>query len=335
MLRFIAVLAATVSFCSSAAFAQAYPNKAVRLIVPFAAGAGTDVVARTVMQRAGEILGQPMVVENRVGAGGNIGAEAGAKAAPDGYTITILSIIHAANQSFYRKLGYSTEGDFVPVVDIDVSPTLWVVRADLPVRTAQELAQLATSSPGKLTYGSGGASHAAELFKALTGGDITVVPYKGVSAVMQDLPAGRVDMSVAGFLDSDAHIRSGKPARAGHHQHRAFVATAGRAGDARIPARLRLHAVVRHIRAARHAGRHRYTHPTDRRGRLARPCARGAEGRRIGQAQDPVGQHGVETDLLGDLVRRCAAAHAAQQVADAQRAGVGPGCAPLLAPAPE
>ena len=90
------------------------------------------------------------------------------------------------------------------------TPTLWVVRADLPVRTAQELARLAKATPGKLTYGSGGASHPAELFKALTGGDITVVPYKGVSAAMQDLLAGRVDMSVAGFLDTDAHIRSGK-----------------------------------------------------------------------------------------------------------------------------
>jgi len=190
--------------------AQAYPNKAIRLIVPFAAGAGTDVIARTVMQRAGEILGQPMLIENRAGAGGNIGAEAGAKAAADGYTITILSTIHAANQSFYRKLGYSMEGDFVPVVEIGVSPTLWVVRADLPVRTLQELAQLARSSAGKLTYGSGGASHPVELFKALTGSDIIVVPYKGVAAVMQDLVAGRVDMSVAGFLDTDAHIRSGK-----------------------------------------------------------------------------------------------------------------------------
>jgi tripartite-type tricarboxylate transporter receptor subunit TctC len=210
MFRVFAVLAAAAWLSSGSALAQTYPSKAIRLIVPFAAGAGTDVVARTVMQRAGELLGQPMVVENRVGAGGNIGAEAGAKAAPDGYTITILSTIHAANQSFYRKLGYSMENDFVPVVEIGVSPTLWVVRADLPVRTAQELAQLARTTPGKLTYGSGGASHPAELFKALTGGDITVVPYKGVSAAMQDLLAGRVDMSVAGFLDTDAHIRSGK-----------------------------------------------------------------------------------------------------------------------------
>ncbi|MEI6303871.1 MAG: tripartite tricarboxylate transporter substrate-binding protein [Betaproteobacteria bacterium] len=210
MFRFIAVLATAAAFLPGVANAQAYPNKAIRLIVPFAAGAGTDVVARTVMQRAGEILGQAMVVENRVGAGGNIGAEAGAKSPADGYTITILSTIHAANQSFYRKLGYSMENDFVPVVEIGVSPTLWVVRADLPVRTAQELAQLAKSAPGKLTYGSGGASHPAELFKALTGGDIIVVPYKGVSAAMQDLLAGRVDMSVAGFLDTDAHIRSGK-----------------------------------------------------------------------------------------------------------------------------
>ena len=172
--------------------------------------AGTDVVARAVMQKAGDLLGQPVVVENRTGAAGNLGAEAAAKSAPDGYTVVILSTIHAANQSFFRKLGYSMENDFAPVIEIGVSPTLWVVRADLPVKSVPELAAYARANPGKLTFGSGGASHPVELFKALTGGDITLVLYRGVSAAMQDLLAGRVDMSVAGYLDTGAHIKAGK-----------------------------------------------------------------------------------------------------------------------------
>ena len=192
------------------AISQAYPAKPVKLVVPFASGAGTDVVARAVMQKAGDLLGQPVVVENRTGAAGNLGAEVAARSAPDGYTVVILSTIHAANQSFFRKLGYSMENDFVPVIEIGVSPTLWVVRADLPVKSVPELAAYARANPGKLTFGSGGASHPVELFKALTGGDITLVLYRGVSAAMQDLLAGRVDMSVAGYLDTGAHIKAGK-----------------------------------------------------------------------------------------------------------------------------
>jgi tripartite-type tricarboxylate transporter receptor subunit TctC len=196
--------------CAALANAQTWPAKPVRLVIPFAAGAGTDVVARTVTQKAQEFLGQPIVADNRAGAAGNLGAEVAAKAAPDGYTLAILSTIHAANQSFYRRLGYAMATDFVPVVEVGVSPTLWVVRPDLPVASIDELARYARANPGKLTYGSGGASHPAELFRALTGTDITIVPYKGVSAVMTDLLAGRVDMSVAGYLDTNAHVRSGK-----------------------------------------------------------------------------------------------------------------------------
>jgi tripartite-type tricarboxylate transporter receptor subunit TctC len=190
--------------------AQAWPSRQVRLVIPFAAGAGTDVVARTVSNKAAELLGQPIVAENRAGANGNLGAEAAAKSPADGYTIAILSTIHAANQSFFRKLGYGMANDFVPVVELGVSPTVWVVRADLPVDGIDALAKYAKANPGKLTYGSGGAQHPAELFKALTGADITVVPYKGVSAALQDLLAGRVDMTVAGLLDTSAHIKAGK-----------------------------------------------------------------------------------------------------------------------------
>ena len=206
----ILVLGLVLAVATGAAFAQTYPSKPIRLIVPFAAGAGTDVIARTVSQQAAEFLGQPIVVENRTGAAGNIGADAAASAPADGYTLAVLSTIHAANQSFYRKLGYDMARDFTPIVELGVSPTLWVVRSDLGAMTVSELVQIARTSPGKFTYGSGGATHPAELFRVLTGSDITVIPYRGVAAAMSDLLAGRVDMTVAGWLDTQAHIKSGK-----------------------------------------------------------------------------------------------------------------------------
>ena len=193
----------------SAADAQ-YPARPIRLIIPFAAGAGTDVVARTVAPKASELLGQPIVAENRTGHGGNVGAEAAAKSPPDGYTLVILSTIHAANQSFFRKLGYNMAADFAPIAELGDAVNVWVARPDLPISNVEELARYARANPGKLTYGSGGATHPVELFKALVGVDITVVPYKGVSAALQDLLASRVDMTVAGLLDTAGHIRAGK-----------------------------------------------------------------------------------------------------------------------------
>ena len=203
---FIALLGAT----APVVLAQTYPSKPVRVIVPFAAGAGTDVIARTVTQKAAEFIGQPIVIENRTGAAGNMGATAGAGAPPDGYTLTVLSTIHAANQSFFRTPGYDMARDFTPIVELGISPTLWVVRADLGADTVPQLMQLGRASPGKFTYGSGGATHPAELFRVLTKTDLTVIPYRGVAAVMSDLLAGRVDMTVAGWLDTQAHIKSGK-----------------------------------------------------------------------------------------------------------------------------
>ena len=209
MTRFRAAILVLLFAAAGAARAQ-YPDRPVRLIIPFAAGAGTDVVARTVLPKAAELLGQPIVAENRAGHGGNIGAEAAAKSAPDGYTLVILSTIHAANQSFFRKLGYNMAADFAPLAELGDAINVWVTRADLPAASPAELAAYAKAHPGKLTYGSGGATHPVELFKALQGVDITVVPYKGVSAALTDLLAGRVDMTVAGLLDTAAHIKSGK-----------------------------------------------------------------------------------------------------------------------------
>jgi tripartite-type tricarboxylate transporter receptor subunit TctC len=209
MTRFRAAILILLFAAAGAARAQ-YPDRPVRLIIPFAAGAGTDVVARTVLPKASELLGQPIVADNRAGHGGNIGAEAAAKSAPDGYTLVILSTIHAANQSFFRKLGYNMAADFAPLAELGDAINVWVTRADLPAANPAGLAAYAKANPGKLTYGSGGATHPVELFKALQGVDITVVPYKGVSAALTDLLAGRVDMTVAGLLDTAAHIKSGK-----------------------------------------------------------------------------------------------------------------------------
>jgi len=209
MTRFRAAILVLLFAAAGAAQAQ-YPERPLRLIIPFAAGAGTDVVARTVLPKAAELLGQPIVAENRAGHGGNIGAEAAAKSPPDGYTLVILSTIHAANQSFFRKLGYNMAADFAPLAELGDAINVWVMRSDLPAASPAELAAYARANPGKLTYGSGGATHPVELFKALQGVDITVVPYKGVSAALTDLLAGRVDMTVAGLLDTAGHIKSGK-----------------------------------------------------------------------------------------------------------------------------
>jgi tripartite-type tricarboxylate transporter receptor subunit TctC len=169
-------------FAAATASAQTFPQKPIRMIVPFAAGAGTDVIARTVTQKAAELIGQPIVIENRTGAGGNIGAAAAATAPADGYTLTVLSTIHAANQSFFRAPGYDMTRDFVPIAELGISPTLWVLRGDLGALSVPQLVQLGRASPGKYTYGSGGATHPAELFRVLTQTDLTVIPYRGVAA---------------------------------------------------------------------------------------------------------------------------------------------------------
>jgi tripartite-type tricarboxylate transporter receptor subunit TctC len=168
---------------AGAAQAQQYPAKSVRMLVGYAPGGGTDIMARAVAQKLTESLGQQFIVENRPGANANLAAELAAKAPADGYTLLMISVSHAISKPLYKKLGYDLERDFAPVIHISSVPQFVVVTPSLPVKNLKELVALAKSRPGQVTYASSGAGSpehiAGELFKAMAGVDLIHVPYKG------------------------------------------------------------------------------------------------------------------------------------------------------------
>jgi tripartite-type tricarboxylate transporter receptor subunit TctC len=179
--------------------AQGYPLKPVRLIVPFTPGGGTDLVARTIAQRLTDTLGQPVVVENRPGAGGTIGAAGVAKAAPDGYTLLMATPgPMSINPNLGRNIGYDASKDFAPITLATISPFVLVVHPSVPARSVKELIALARAKPGHLNYGSAGqgsVSHlAGEQFKALAKIDLLHVPYKGSNPAVTDLLGGQLDL---------------------------------------------------------------------------------------------------------------------------------------------
>jgi tripartite-type tricarboxylate transporter receptor subunit TctC len=208
----LAGLAGTLAFPVAA---QTFPSRPVRLVVPFPAGGSTDVVARLVAEKLSQSLGQPVVVENRAGAGGTIGSEAVAKSAPDGYTLLLgTSSTHAVAPSLYPKLGYDPVRDFAPAVLIGTATVLVLVHPSVPVRNAAELITYAKANPSKLSYGStgnGSISHLiAEYFKSAAGIQMQHVPYKGDSPLATDLLSGQVQVAfgtAAAFLQ---HVQSGK-----------------------------------------------------------------------------------------------------------------------------
>jgi len=200
--------------CASAANAQNYPTRPLRFIIPFPPGGGADSLARIVGAVAGESLGQQIVIDNRIGAGGNIAAEAGAKAAPDGYTLLQSNISHTISASLYKKLDYDIERDFVHVTLLASIPFALAVHPSLNVSSIRELITLAKAKPGQYVYassGNGGPSHLAmEMFKTLNGVDIRHVPYKGAAPISTDLVAGQVQMAfftTAGLLPLIANAR--------------------------------------------------------------------------------------------------------------------------------
>ena len=195
--------------------ALAYPTKPMRLIVGFSPGGSTDVTARILAERMSASLGQQLVVDNRAGAGGNIGADLVAKANPDGYTILMATTgVMAFNHYLYRKLPYDAQRDFSPVTQIGALPLILVVPASLPAKSASELVVLARSNPGKYSFGSsgvGGTTHVTgELFKALAKIDIVHVPYKGSGQMMSDLLSGQVQIAFDQIASSIAHVKSGR-----------------------------------------------------------------------------------------------------------------------------
>src|SRR5256886_1292671 len=169
---------------SGPALVQGWPSRPVRLLVPFAAGAGTnDIMARLVGQHLGAGLGQPVVIENRPGAGGIAGTDAAAKAAPDGYTFLMTNVSLVISAYLYAKLPYDPQKDFVPVTLVATAPLMLVVHPSVAAKSVQELVALAKANPGRLSYGSGGVGStphlSGELFKSLAGIDAVHVPYKG------------------------------------------------------------------------------------------------------------------------------------------------------------
>jgi len=195
--------------------AQRYPDRPVRLVVGFAPGGSTDVTARIIAERMGAAFGQQVIVDNRSGAGGNIGADIVAKSNPDGYTVLLATTgVMAFNQYLYSRLPYDPEKDLAPATQIGSLPLILLVPASLPAKSVKELVAAARSQPGKYSFGSsgvGGATHVtAELFKALAGIDIVHVPYKGSGQMMADLLGGQVQIAFDQIASSIAHVKSGK-----------------------------------------------------------------------------------------------------------------------------
>lgn len=191
-------LAAAAALVTPATFAQAWPAKPIRLIVPYPPGGFTDVTARLIGQKLQERLGQTVLVDNKAGANGTIGVADLARAAPDGHTFAIVIAAHAANPSLYSRLPYDTRNDLAAVSLIGVSPLVAAVNKDAPFKNAQELVAYAKRNPGKVSFGSSGNGAAAhlttELLKSLTRTDMVHIPYKGAAAALQDLMGGQIHL---------------------------------------------------------------------------------------------------------------------------------------------
>ena len=209
-----AVMLAALVLAWTSALAQGYPSKPVRIVVPFPAGGSVDAVARWVAQPLAESLKQPVVVENRAGAGGNVGADAVAKAAPDGHTLLITTPGLAISRSIYRKLPFDPQSDFAPVSQLTSTFLILVVNPSVPASSVKELIALAKAQPGKLNYGSSGSGAtihmATELFKIATGIDIVHVPYKGEAPAYTALLANEVQMTVGPVSGLLPHIKAGR-----------------------------------------------------------------------------------------------------------------------------
>ena len=209
-----ATLADLLSFPLLAA-EQAYPSKPIRLVVPFPAGGSLDVVARAIGQKLTEAWGQPVVIDNRPGAGGNIGADLVAKSAPDGYTILEGALsTHAVNVSLYGKMPYDPIKDFAPITLVAVTPNVLVLNASFPVNSVPELLAYARANPGKLSFGSGSngsAGHlAGELFKTEAGVDMVHIPYKGGAPALQALLAGDTQLMFDNLANAATQLKAGK-----------------------------------------------------------------------------------------------------------------------------
>jgi len=207
-------LAAAGMLLAAAPVQAQYPGKTVRLIVPYPPGGGTDTLARVLSQKLGEALGQQVVIDNRPGAGANIGVEIAAKAPNDGYTLLMAAISNAISASLYRKLNYDLVRDFAPITLLATTPHILVVHPSLPVKSVKELIVFSKARPGQLAYsssGSGTPSHlGGELFDSMAGVKLTHVPYKGGGPSVIALVGGEVSVGFATMPSVISHVKAGK-----------------------------------------------------------------------------------------------------------------------------
>jgi tripartite-type tricarboxylate transporter receptor subunit TctC len=214
----LALLSTLLALCvllPGGAAAQAYPSRLVKLVVPFPPGGPLDAVGRAIAQKLTEAWGQSVVVENKPGAGGNIGADYVAKSAPDGYTVVMGALsTHAVNPSLYPSMPYDAVRDFAPITLVAITPNVLVVNPSLPVNSVKELIAYAKAHPGKLSFGSGSvgsAGHlAGELFKVEAGVDMVHVPFKGGAPAMQSLLAGDTPVMFDNLANSMPQVKAGK-----------------------------------------------------------------------------------------------------------------------------
>ena len=200
--------------CAGAALAQAYPSRPIRLVVPQSPGGSTDQVARPLARQLGEMLGQPVVVDNRAGAGSVIGTDIVAKAAPDGYTLLLVAASFTIGPSMYKRLPFDPERDFAPITLVSAFPNILVVHPSLPVTSVSELISYLRKNPGKANYSSSGmgtGTHLSmELLKHLTGIDLLHIPYKGGALSVNALLAGEVQVTLATISTALPHVKSGR-----------------------------------------------------------------------------------------------------------------------------
>jgi tripartite-type tricarboxylate transporter receptor subunit TctC len=209
----LGALALGVAALAAPAAAQQYPAKPVRIVVPFAPGGGSDFIARFMAQRLTESLGKQVIVENKPGAGGVIGIEAGIKSPPDGYTLTLIASSYTVNPSVY-KLNFDPVSDITPIIQMSQGPLLVVVPPALPVKTTRDLIALARSKPGQVNFASSGQGSvihmATELFQTMAGVKMNHIPYKGTGPALTDTLGGQVDVFFSSIASAMPHVQSGK-----------------------------------------------------------------------------------------------------------------------------
>ena len=215
MLKIIQAIAIALAASSLQVQAQPYPNQPIRLIVPFAAGGPSDVLARAFSQKLGEDLGQPVIIDNKPGAGTNLAAEFVARSKPDGYTIFLIMVgTQAINEALYKKLSYNTVKDFAPITLVASSSLMLVANPSVPVKNVNDLIAFAKANPGKVNFGSSGTGTplhlGGELFNVQAGTDITHIGYKGAAPALTDVLGGQIQTAMIGTPAALPHIKSGK-----------------------------------------------------------------------------------------------------------------------------